>query len=45
MRGAAIKSEPEVSGCFQREPGDDRADHEEIAVRDIDDVEQAENDG
>ena len=44
-QGRDDKSEPEVSGRFQREPGDDRADHEEVAVRDIDDVEQAENDG
>ena len=38
------KAEPEVSGRLQREPGEHGADHEEVAVRDIDDVEQAEND-
>ena len=38
------KGEPEVSGHLRRRPGDHGAHHEEVAVRDVDDVEQAEDD-
>jgi hypothetical protein len=34
---------PEIAGQLQREPSQHGANHEEIAVRDVDDVEQAEN--
>src|SRR5216117_4606614 len=34
----------EASGLHEHRPGQHGADHEEVAVRDIDDVEQAEDD-
>ena len=37
--------QPEIAGRLQRRPGQHGADHEEVAVREIDDVEQAEDDG
>ena len=44
ISGATMKPEPEISGRLQREPRQHGADHEEVAVRNVDDVEQAEND-
>ena len=38
------ETEPEIAGRLQREPGQHGADHEEVAMRDIDDVEKAEDD-
>src|SRR6185436_9578945 len=38
------EADPEVSRRLKRGPGQHGADHEEIAVGDVDDVEQAEND-
>ena len=38
------KPEPEISGRLQREPRQDGSDHEEVAVRNVDDVKQTEND-
>ena len=45
ISGATMKREPEIAGRLQRGPGQHGADHEEVAVREIDDVEQAEDDG
>jgi hypothetical protein len=40
----APRMKPEISGRLQREPRQYRADHEKVAVGNIDDVEQPKND-
>src|SRR6185437_3315528 len=37
------EAEPEVPGVFECKPGNHGADHEEIAVGDVDDIEQSKN--
>ena len=38
------KPKPEISSRLQRDPRQDGSDHEEVAVRNVDDVKQTEND-
>ena len=39
------KADPEIAGHRQAEPCQHGTDHEEVAMGDVDDVEQTENDG
>ena len=45
MSGTMMKPIQKLPVACERGPGQHGADHEEVAVRDVDDVEQAENDG